>query len=137
MGAKTRKTAKNVLELLRQNSRRSNLSIAKELDISEGGVRQHISRLKESGTIQRFTVQTKTAVGAIIGIRTEANTATSTISQEIKKEGALRIFEVAGKYEIVCYLEAESLTEVNDHVEKIRAINGVKGTETLPVLKEI
>lgn len=137
MGTKTQKIAKKVLELLRQDSRRSNLSIAKELSISEGSVRQHISRLKEEGIIQRFTVQTKTAVGAIVGVQTAANTATTTISQQIKSIGQHRIFEVAGKYEIVCYLQAESLAEVNDLVEKIRAVKGVKGTETLPVLKEI
>ena len=125
-----------ILKLLKQDGRKSNLSIAKEVGVSEGSIRKRLLKLKESGVIQRFTIQTKNAVGAILNVKTAPEIATSEISKQIKSIGALRVFEVAGRYEIVCYIQAESLQEINDYVEQIRAINGVKETQTLPVLKE-
>ena len=125
-----------ILKILKQEGRRSNLSIAKELGVSEGSIRKRLAKLKEQGIIQRFTIQTKTAIGAILNVKTAPEIATSEISQQIKSIGALRVFEVAGRYEIVCYIQAESLQEINNHVEQIRAIRGVIETQTLPVLKE-
>lgn len=61
---------------------------------------------------------------------------TKKIVSQIKKLNVDKIYEVAGRYTLLCMTNAESLAEVNDVVESIRSIYGVIQTETFPILKE-
>ena len=125
-----------IVQELRKNARTPFLQIAKKLDVSEGTVRKRVGKLVEGGVIKRFTLELANENNAIIEISTNPNIATEKISAEIKGIGIDRIFEVAGRFEILCFVKAKSLQETNEIVEKIRAIKGVTHTETFPVLRE-
>jgi DNA-binding Lrp family transcriptional regulator len=126
-----------ILARLRENARESNLSMASELSVSEGTIRKHIADLKASGTIQRFTVDVKRDAAAIVELKTTPNIDTTIIAKNIKALGVRQVVEVAGSYDIICFIEAESLAMMNEMIEQIRGIEGVKETQTMPVLKNI
>jgi len=127
---------KKIIEYLLSNSRTSFLSISKELNISEGTVRQRVTKLKKRGAIKSFTIQLGTATTAFVEITTSSLVPTLKISEKIKKLGAVRVFEVTGRFTIIAMVQTESLDKLNQVLEAIRSIDGVTQTETFPVLRE-
>ena len=65
---------KRIIELLQQDGRKPFVSIAAEVGLSEGAVRQRVQRLTESGVMQIVAVTDPLVVGftrqAMIGIKT-------------------------------------------------------------------
>lgn len=126
-----------ILKRLRDNARKSNLAIAEELGVSEGTVRKHIADLCEEGIIQKFTVIIKDDTAALVEVKTAPHIKTTTIAQKIKHLGVHLVLEVAGNYDIICFISADNLKQMNVLIEKIRTVKGVVSTQTLPVLKNV
>jgi DNA-binding Lrp family transcriptional regulator len=127
---------KKILEYLLNDSRTSFLSISKELKISEGTVRQRVSKLQKKGVLRRFTIELGTATTAFVEITTSSSVPTLKISEKIKKLGAVRVFEVTGRFTIIAMIQTESFDKLNQVLEAVRSIEGVIQTETFPVLRE-
>jgi DNA-binding Lrp family transcriptional regulator len=58
-------TSRMVLELLREDSRRTATEIAHELGVSRTTIAYHIARLTRDGTIRRFTIDVDPAASAL------------------------------------------------------------------------
>ena len=127
---------KKIIEKLEKNARTPFLQIAKEMDVSEGTIRKRVANLLKNKIIRKFTIETSYESKAIIEVVTGSQIPTEKIVSQIKKLGIEKVFEVAGRFTLLCMLKADNLNEINDIVESIRQINGVIQTETLPVLKE-
>lgn len=127
---------KIIIEKLEKNARMPFLQIAKDMNVSEGTIRKRVSNLLKNKIIKKFTIETSYETRAIVEIVTGSQIPTEKIASEIKKTGVEKIFEVAGRFTLLCIIKANNLNQVNDIVESIRQINGVIQTETLPVLKE-
>lgn len=125
-----------IISILKENSRTTNLQIAQNLNVSEGTIRNRIKSMLEDGIIRSFTIRTNNP-SALCMIETDANTKTSNILDEMGKiKNINEIFEVSGKDSIICKIEAEKLSEINDVVEQIREIKGVVNTQTNTILNE-
>ncbi|MEM0120532.1 MAG: Lrp/AsnC family transcriptional regulator [Thermoprotei archaeon] len=120
-----------LLELLRQNSRTSNTQIARKLGITEGAVRNRIKKLVQTGVIKRFTVELaqEANIEAIVLIRTQANQ-TKQVALQAKKISQ-NVFETSGEYDVAVHIYAKNVDELNQLVDKIRALEGVTNTTTL------
>ena len=127
---------KKIIAFLLVDSRTSFLSISKELKISEGTVRQRVAKLKKRGLIRSFTIQLGSATTAFVEITTSSSIPTLKISEKIKKLGAVRVFEVTGRFTIIAMIQTESFDKLNQILESVRSIEGVIQTETFPVLTE-
>lgn len=127
---------KKIIEYLTLDSRTSFLSISKELKISEGTVRQRVAKLQKKGVIKRFTLELGSPTNAFVEITTSSSVPTLKISEKIKKLGAVRVFEVTGRFTIIAMVQAENFDKLNLVLESVRAIEGVIQTETFPVLRE-
>lgn len=127
---------KKILEYLTNDSRTSFLSISKILKISEGTIRQRVSKLQKRGVIKRFTLELGASTNAFVEITTSSSVPTLKISEKIKKIGAVRVFEVTGRFTIIAMIHAENFDKLNLVLESVRAIEGVLQTETFPVLRE-
>jgi len=124
-----------IIEFLKKDARTPFLQIAKRLNVSEGTIRKRVKDLVKKGTIKKFTMETSSEAAAIIEIITNPETATDKISSSIKKLDVGTVLEVAGRFSILCHVNTKNLSEINEIVEKIRAIKGVMQTETFPILK--
>ncbi len=122
-----------ILELLRINSRFTNKAIAKVINVSEGTVRRRIKSLQERNVISRFTIETTEMKEAIILSRYDPSSKTG-ILQELKKISA-RVYEVAGKSDMAIMVSYRNLVELNEFIDRIREIKGIKNTETMIRLK--
>jgi len=125
-----------IIKRLSVDSRTSFLSIAKELSISEGTIRQRVAKLFKNGVIKKFTVELGTSAIAIVEIITSSSVPTQKISEKIKKLGVSKVYEVTGKFSIIAIINADDFNKLNSVLEEIRAIDGVIQTETFPVLKD-
>ncbi len=122
-----------ILELLRINSRFTNKAIATVINVSEGTVRRRIKSLQERNVISRFTIETTELKEAIILSRYDPSSKTG-ILQELKKISA-RVYEIAGKSDMAIMVSYRNLVELNEFIDRIREIKGIKNTETMIRLK--
>ena len=127
---------KNIIAELENDARKPFLQIAKMLNVSEGTIRKRVSKLISNEIIKKFTIEVKNNYSAIVGIETNPHIPTKHIGDDLKKLGARKVFEVAGRYDLICFLASKGLEQMNEVLEKIRIIKGVEHTETFTILKE-
>lgn len=123
-----------IMDKLRKDARTPYLRIAKELQVSEGTIRKRVGDLIKSNEISKFTIETSSDVFAIVGVETETKTETKKIVDKIKSINVDTIYEVTGRFDIICHIPSNERNIVNDTLEEIRAIDGVLHTETFTVL---
>jgi len=129
-------TDNSIIETLKKDSRTPFLQIAKTLKVSEGTIRKRVKDMVAEKHIKRFTLETSEDVFAVVGIETETKTETKKIAEKIKSFGVHSIFEVTGRFDIICMVPSTDMEKVNDILEKIRSTIGVIHTETFTVLKK-
>jgi len=129
---------RKILKLLKEDSRRSNIALAKILETSEGTIRRRIQNLMTTGIIRGFTIEVSDErPKAVILVSIVPSIPTSHIAQEISQiEEVESLFEVAGPYDITITISGVDITSINEIIEKIRSLDGIQQTTTLFVLKE-
>ena len=125
----------NIISSLRRDARTSYSSIAAAFGVSEGTVRNRVDRMQRGGDIQGFTVVTGSQGRAIVGIETNPSLPTQEVIERFRDIGIQHMFEVTGRFDVVCFVNGENMEAVNDRLEAIRTTEGVVNTETFMVLK--
>ena len=138
-GAVLDDVSKAIIEQLQEDGRRPYSAIGKAVGLSEAAVRQRVQRLVESGVIQIVAVTDPMQVGfpraAMLGIRVDGD-----INDVADRLAALEevdyVVITAGGFDIL----AEVVCEDDEHLleimnGKIRAVPGVRSTETFVYLK--
>jgi Lrp/AsnC family transcriptional regulator for asnA, asnC and gidA len=132
-------TNKAIIEQLQADGRQAYATIAKAVGLSEAAVRQRVNRLLESGVMQVVAVTDPLTLGfkrqAMVGIRTEGDI--RAVAETLAKLPEVDyVVLTAGSFdilvELVCSDDDHLLRVLND---QIRAIDGVRDTETFVYLK--
>ena len=131
--------SKAIIEQLQEDGRRPYAAIGKAVGLSEAAVRQRVQRLHESGVMQIVAVTDPMQVGfaraAMIGIRVDGDA--EAVADQLESMPEVDYLVVtAGSFDVL----AEVVAEDDDHLlevvnRKIRAIPGVRSTETYVYLK--
>jgi Lrp/AsnC family transcriptional regulator for asnA, asnC and gidA len=131
--------SKAIIEQLQQDGRRPYATIGRAVGLSEAAVRQRVQRLLESGVVQIVAVTDPLQVGfpraAMIGVRVDGDV--EVVADRLAAMAEVDYLVVtAGGYDVM----AEVVCEDDDHLlevvnRKIRAIPGVRQTETFVYLK--
>ena len=131
--------SKAIIEQLQLDGRRSYAGIGKAVGLSEAAVRQRVQRLIDAGVMQVVAVTDPLELGfarqAMIGIKAEGPL--ERIADELKAMDEVEYVVItAGSFDLL----AEVLCESDEHLlrvlsDRIRAIEGVKVTETFVYLK--
>ncbi len=124
-----------IIRALKSDGRMPVVEIGRAVGLTEGAVRARISNLSRDGTIKRFTVETKDDVKAVVMVAASRSVSTTKVADAIRRLGIDKTYEVSGNFDIICFIESESIDEVNEKVELIRGISGVTDTSTSMVLK--
>ena len=127
---------KKILSILKKNSRTPFVAIAEKTGLTEGAIRLRVNKLLKEGTIKKFTIISKDSIKGIVLIKTSTRVSTTNIVGKIKQMGVEIPYETSGTYEIICFVEANSVKELNNTVEKIRQVKGVEDTTTCMDLKQ-
>jgi len=131
--------SKAIIEQLQQDGRRPYATIGKAVGLSEAAVRQRVSKLLETGVMQIVAVTDPLQVGfnreAMIGIEVDGDMEAVADVLSLMDEISYIIL-TAGSFDIILEVvceDDEALLEVINR--KIRAIPGVRRTETFMYLK--
>jgi Lrp/AsnC family transcriptional regulator for asnA, asnC and gidA len=131
--------SKAIIEQLQQDGRRPYATIGKAVGLSESAVRQRVSKLLETGVMQIVAVTDPLQVGfnreAMIGIEVDGDMEAVADVLSLMDEISYIIL-TAGSFDIILEVvceDDEALLEVINR--KIRAIPGVRRTETFMYLK--
>ncbi len=132
-------TGKRIIELLQQDGRTPYVSIAAQVGLSEGAVRQRVQRLIETGVMQIVAVTDPLVVGftrqAMIGIKTQGDA--GPIADALCQIPQLDyVVTTAGSYDLLVEVICEGDAELLDILmTRIRTIPGVTHTEVFVYLK--
>ena len=129
---------KQILNILRRDSRTPYTEIADRVGTSEGTVRNRVEQLVEDGIIERFTVATRTGnVKAMIEISVDVNVDTHDVSDRIVEwPEADFVWQVSGEEDIVLVVDAQDTARVNELITNARELEEVVSTKTRLILDE-
>jgi Lrp/AsnC family transcriptional regulator for asnA, asnC and gidA len=130
---------KRIIEQLQQDGRRPYTQIAPAVGLSEAAVRQRVQRLIDSGVMQIVGVTDPRMIGfgrqAMIGLTVEGDTR-KVADAVAELQEVVYVVLTAGSLDVL----VEVVVEDDEHLldllnNKIRAIDGVRDTETFLYLR--
>jgi Lrp/AsnC family transcriptional regulator for asnA, asnC and gidA len=133
---------KRIIEHLQEDGRRPFTQIALELGVSEAAVRARTNRLVERGILQIVGVTDPLKLGfqqmAMVGIRCERDR----LVQVAEAVGAFPevdyVVITAGSYDVLIEVVCEDNAALLDFLaDKLRAVDGVRDTETFVYLRMV
>jgi DNA-binding Lrp family transcriptional regulator len=129
---------REILAILRHDSRTPYTEIAAEVGTSEGTVRNRVERLVEEGVIERFTVATRTGnVKAMIEVGVAVDVDTTAISERIAEwEQVDFVWQVSGEEDIVVVVDTTDTGTLNELITQAREMDEVVSTKTRLILAE-
>ena len=124
-----------LLTLLRHNGRRSVSDLAAELGLSRATVRARMERLERAGDIIGFTVILRAdafslPVRGITLIEVEGRAKDRVVDALSGFSQVTAIHTTNGKWDLIAELATETLTALDDLLNRIRLIPGVTASET-------
>lgn len=128
-------TDRDLLALLRQNSRASVTSLAATLGISRVTVQNRMERLRQSGAIARFTIEIGEVglddlIHAVMMIEVQGNQARSVARRLRNMPEVVDLHTTNGVWDLVARIEIASLPDFDRVLREVREIPGVTGSET-------
>lgn len=122
-----------IIDFLREDSRETNMEIARRLNVSEGTIRKRIMNLVNSGIIRKFTIETSLSIEGIVLIELDSRQASNTL--KTLKSLYSDIYEFSGSIDVAVRISKNTIEELNMEVDKIRDLKGVVNTDTMVRLK--
>jgi DNA-binding Lrp family transcriptional regulator len=124
-----------LIGLLRQNARMNVADLAHKLKVSRGTVTNRITKLEDTGVIQGFTVKLRPdsqpdRIRAWMGVLVEGNQTRLVIASLMGEPGVVSLHDTNGRWDLLAEIEATSMTDLSQTLERIRLIKGIGSTET-------
>jgi|AntDeeMinimDraft_5_1070356.scaffolds.fasta_scaffold00101_43 DNA-binding Lrp family transcriptional regulator len=128
-------TDQEILDILKQDGRASYTDVADKVGVSEGTVRNRVETMVEENIIENFTVETSNhGISAVVLVK---------LSMDVEPEEAIQkfpdnmtVYEVTGEHDLILIVDRESTEALNDNLDNLRKVKGVKQTVTKSVLKK-
>ena len=133
---------KRIIEHLQEDGRRPFTQIALELGVSEAAVRARTNRLVASGILQIVGVTDPLKLGfqqmAMVGIRCERDRLVQVAEAVGEFPEVDYVVITAGTYDVLIEVVCEDNAALLDFLaQKLRAIEGVRDTETFVYLRMV
>ena len=130
---------RRLVTILRHDARRSISDIALELDLSRATVRARIERMEASGDIIGYTVVLKAdavspPVRGLTMIEVDGRMTDRVIEALTGFAELGAVHPTNGKWDLVVEISAQSLTDLDAVLRRLRLIVGVKTSETTLLL---
>jgi DNA-binding Lrp family transcriptional regulator len=129
---------REILNVLRRDSRTPYTEIAERVGTSEGTVRNRVERMTEEGIIERFTVTTRTGnLRAMIEIDVAVDVDTSELSDAMAEwDDVDFVWQVGGEEDIVVVVDATDTRRLNEIISRAREMEEIKETKSRLILDE-
>lgn len=109
--------------------------LAHKLGVSRGTVTNRIRKLEDQQVIVGYTVRLRPdaepeRIRAWMGILIEGNQTRRVIASLLGEPGVSTLHDTNGRWDLLAELEARSMGELSQVLERIRLISGIRSTET-------
>ena len=126
---------RSLIALLRGNARMNVADLAHKLGVSRGTVTNRIRKLEDSQVIVGYTVKLRPEaepdrIRAWMGVLVEGNQSRHVVASLLGEPGVAALHDTNGRWDLLAELEAGSMAELAQVLERIRLISGIRGTET-------
>jgi Lrp/AsnC family transcriptional regulator for asnA, asnC and gidA len=130
--------AKQIIEQLQQDGRRSYAAIGKAVGLSEAAVRQRVQRLIETGVMQIVAVTDPLTLGfhrqSMIGIRCEGDL--ERVAEHLAVLDEIDYVVItAGSFDLLIEVVCEDDDHLLEILSRVRSVPSVTSTETFMYLK--
>ena len=124
---------RQLLSMLRQDSRQPVTKLAADLGLSRANVYARLSRLEEEGVIQGYTVRLgseydRRLIRAQVMIKVQLKLAKVTEDELAAIAELSALHAISGEYDLIAVIEAETVSELNSLIDRIGALDGVERT---------
>ena len=124
-----------LIGLLRQDARMSVADLAHKLKVSRGTVTNRIRKMEEQQIIVGYTVRLRPEaeperIRAWMGVLVEGNQTRLVIASMLGEPGVDKLHDTNGRWDLLAEIEATSMSELSQVLERIRLIKGIRSTET-------
>jgi DNA-binding Lrp family transcriptional regulator len=129
---------REIMGILRRDSRTPYTEIADQVGTSEGTVRNRVERLIDEGIIERFTIATQTGnVKAMIEVSVDVNVDTHAVTDHMAEWPQVDfVWQVSGEDDIVLVVDCADTEGVNTLITQARELDEVVSTKTRLILDE-
>lgn len=126
---------RSLIALLRGNARMNVADLAHKLGVSRGTVTNRIRKLEDSQVIVGYTVKLRPEaepdrIRAWMGVLVEGNQSRQVVASLLGEPGVATLHDTNGRWDLLAELEAGSMAELAQVLERIRLVSGIRGTET-------
>lgn len=126
---------KDLIALLRRNSREPLSNLAAALGMSRATVRARLEKLKATGVIAAFTVRLREEelaypVRGITLIKITGHRTKKVMTQLQKITAIQRVHSTNGKWDLIAELASDSLASFDAALAEMREIDGISESET-------
>ena len=128
-------TDREILSILRADARTPVATLAHKLRVSRGTVQNRLRKMEEGGVIVGYTVRLKPEaeperIRAWMGVQVEGNQGRSVIASLLGEPGVAALHDTNGRWDLLAEVQARSMAELSQVLERVRLIKGIRGTET-------
>jgi Lrp/AsnC family transcriptional regulator for asnA, asnC and gidA len=132
---------RRLLTLLREDSRRPYLEIARELEVSGGTIHQRMAKLKEAGVVTGSCLTIDYArlgyrVSALVGIRlARAGASTAIRDHLLNLPEVVELHYTTGTYSLLVKVVARGLEDLYELLSgRLQSFDDIQSTETFVIL---
>ena len=133
---------RKIIARLQIDGRATVTTLAGVLELARGTVQTRLTRLIDSRTIKRFTIDLNTLeanelVRAVMMIEVRGNTANAVQKALKRMPEVSALHRTCGVWDLVVELETTSLYEFDSVLSRVREFPGVSNSETCPLLRRV
>lgn len=126
---------RQLISWLRFNSRTPVAVLARELSVNRSTVNARIDRLVDTGVIEAFTIQvsdevSRDAIRGVVFVASDPAQGQDIIRTVRGIPEAEQLHSTLGSWDLIVHLRARSLEAFDEALERIRAVPGVRDTQT-------
>ena len=109
--------------------------IAHKLGVSRGTVNNRLRKLEDSQVVLGYTVRLRPEaepdrIRAWMSIQIEGNTTRLVIASLLGEPGVVALHDTNGRWDLLAEIEATSMRELAEVLERIRLLSGIRSSET-------
>jgi DNA-binding Lrp family transcriptional regulator len=127
-----------LIALLKVNARLPVVKIARALGCARSTVQLRLKALEESGAITGYTVslakRRAEGVSALVLIAVVSQSEPDVVHTLSRRHEVSKLYSVSGRYDLCAMVHAETTEEIEQVINRVRAVKGVTDTLTTMLL---
>ncbi len=128
-------TDRQLIALLRRDSRTSVATLASKLGVSRGTVTNRLRKLEDGQVIVGYSLRLRpdaepNQIQAWMQVLVDGNQTRAVIASLLGEPGVAALHDTNGRWDLLAELRADTMADLSKLLERVRLIKGIANTET-------